>query len=159
MKEVQTQFFRQLYEETKNRTGLDGSFYPDLVGFDLALEGIDAAGTYFVTIGAYFDDTHLYMSTGFCEKTEDGAYEYLLLADAQERFPQAYKKWMEKLDGLPRLRQSKWSRWDCLLDPEGNMLNFRDQSAQIRLLDEMDTLCGWFAEDLFRYWIQPLTQE
>ena len=159
MNEVQEQFFHKLEAKLQKKTGLDTCSYTNAA--ELFWGSFSKSGaTYYPLLGVYFD-TYLYVCFGFAEETENG-YFYIPLADAQEKFPRIYRKWIKKLDALadlPRLHRSKKTYWRYLLDSEDNQLDFRDKSAQIRLIDEMDALCKWFADDLIQNWIIPLTRE
>ena len=95
----------------------------------------------------------------FSEETEDGGHPFIPLADAEAYFPDVYRKWIEKLDALenfPKFRQTKWERWLYWEDPEGARLNFKDHSAQIKLIDEMAPQCKLISDCLVKDLIGPL---
>lgn len=158
--EVQEQFFQKLDAKIRKKTGLSSCLYTN--GIDLMLGEFSRSGTmYYADLGIFFG-TYLYVCFGFSEKAGDGGYHYIPLADAQDKFPRTYRKWMKKLDALEdlsRFCQSELTRWSYLLDSEGSKLDFQAKTAQIRLIDEMETLCRWFADDVVRHWILPLTRE
>lgn len=157
MDDVTEQFFHNLCKDIGKKTKL--KVFPGPNCADIFLETFAKRNKkYHALIGLYID-TWLYVDFGFAEETEDGAYSFIPLADAEVRFPDTYRKWMEKLDALEDFagfRQSKWVRWLYLEDSESARLNFKDHSAQIRLIDEMDQLCGFLGGCLVKDLLLPL---
>lgn len=155
MDDVKAEFFQKLNKGIKRRTKLETCLYLD--GVDVLLGSFTRKKkTYYVTFGVFID-TYLYACFGFSEKTEGGGYGFIPLADAEAFFPAAYKKWTGKLDALEILpKQNKLMRWEYLEDSEGARLNFKDNSAQIKLIDEMDKQCKFIVDGLVRDFIRPL---
>lgn len=157
MDEVTERFFENLCAEIARETRLE--VFPYTSCADIFLDTFTEKGsTYHAVIGLSID-TCLYVEFGFSEETEDGGFPFIPLAEAEARFPAEYSKWIQKLDALEDLtgfHQTKWVKWRWLEDPEGARLNFKDYSAQIKLIDEMDLQCKWISDSLIRELIQPL---
>lgn len=157
MDDVTACFFQKLCEEIEKKTKLKTLPYTNCA--DIFLDTLTKGSkNYHVVIGIDVD-TYLYVGFGFSEETEDGGHPFIPLADAEAYFPDVYRKWIEKLDALenfPKFRQTKWARWLYWEDPEGARLNFRDHSAQIKLIDEMAPQCKLISDCLVKDLIGPL---
>ena len=157
MNDMTELFFEKLCMEIRKKTKLEVFPYTNCA--DIFLETFTRKNQRCLVVMGVGIDTFLYVGVGFCEETEDGNYPYLPLTEAKARFPGIYKKWMEKLDALENfagLRQSKWTKWKYLEDSEGARLNFKDHTAQIRLIDEMDRQCKYISDSLVNGLIRPL---
>lgn len=157
MNDVKEQFFQKLDRRIKRRTKLETYLYLD--GLDILLGSFTRKKeTYYITLGLFID-TYLYACFGFSKEIEEGGYRFIPLTDAEALFPAAYRQWMGKLDALEiSFRQSKLTRWWYLEDSEGARLNFKDDSAQIKLMDEMDMQCKFIVDGLVRDFIRPLAE-
>lgn len=157
MDDVTACFFQKLCEEIEKKTKLKTLPYTNCA--DIFLDTLTKGSkNYHVVIGIDVD-TYLYVGFGFSEETEDGGHPFIPLADAEAYFPDVYRKWIEKLDALenfPKFRQTKWARWLYWEDPEGARLNFKDHSAQIKLIDEMAPQCKLISDCLVKDLIGPL---
>lgn len=157
MDDVTERFFLNLGKEIEKKTKLEVFSYANCA--DIFLDAFTARNKkYHAAIGLYID-TYLYVDFGFSEETEDSGYPFIPLAEAEARFPSTYRKWIKKLDSLEYFagsRQTKWVKWLYLEDSEGARLNFKDHSAQIKLIDEMDLQCKWISDSLVKDLIQPL---
>lgn len=76
-------------------------------------------------------------------------------------FPSIFGKWIDKinsLDNLPRMKQSQKTFWFYAEDAQGDKLNFnfKECSAQIKLIDEMDLQCNYICDSLIELVIKPL---
>ena len=81
------------------------------------------------------------------------------LEEAEAAFPSIYRKWIDKLellDNLPRINRFPRSRWFYAEDAQGAKFNFRDYSAQIKLIDEMNSQCKFICDNLVDLVIKPL---
>lgn len=157
MGEVTERFFQKLCEQVEKKTKLKTLSYTNCA--DIFLDAFTIEGKNYHAVAGIDVDTYLYIGFGFSEETEDGRHPFIPLADAEACFPDIYKIWMEKLDALENFtefRQTKWEKWMYLEDSEGARLNFKDHSAQIKLIDEMDLQCKWISDSLVRDLIQPL---
>lgn len=157
MEDITERFFLNLGKEIEKKTKLEVFSYANCA--DIFLDAFTAGDKkYHAVIGLYID-TYLYVDFGFLEETEDGGYSFIPLAEAEARFTSTYEKWIKKLDSLKYFtgfHQTKWVKWHYLEDPEGARLNFKDYSAQIRLIDEMDLQCKYVGGSLVRDLILPL---
>lgn len=157
MNDMTELFFEKLCMEIRKKTKLEVFPYTNCA--DIFLETFTRKNQRCLVVMGVGIDTFLYVGVGFCEETEDGNYPYLPLTEAKARFPGIYKKWMEKLDALENfagLRQSKWTKWKYLEDSEGARLNFKDHTAQIKLMDELDRQCKFISDCLVVDLILPL---
>ena len=157
MGEVTERFFQKLCEQVEKKTKLKTLPYTNCA--DIFLDAFTIEGKNYHAVAGIDIDTYLYIGFGFSEETEDGRHPFIPLADAEACFPDIYKTWMEKLDALENFtefRQTRWEKWMYLEDSEGARLNFKDCSAQIKLIDEMDLQCRFISDGLVRDLIQPL---
>lgn len=112
------------------------------------------------TLGIEYDP-YLYVCFGFSESGKEGGLSYIPLEEAARAYPAFYKKWigrLMRLPGLPKLRQSRLSRWFYVEDSWGARMNFGDYSAQIALVDQMDQQCEFLCNYICGQILLPLMQ-
>ncbi len=88
--------------------------------------------------------------------------EYLRIDDAKKIFPTIYRASIEKLEnmeGVPKLYHYPRSKYFFLEDSRGNRLNFKDYTAQIELIDEMDQQCKYISDYIINFIINPLLED
>lgn len=157
MNDMTELFFEKLCMEIRSRTGLEALPYTKCA--DIFLETVPKGNRTFRIVVALDIDTFLYAGFGFCEEAGDGSFPLIPLADAEAAIPSIYRKWMQKLNALENsveFCQTKWEKWFYLEDAEGARLNFKDHTAQIRLIDEMDRQCKYISDSLVNGLIRPL---
>ena len=89
----------------------------------------------------------------------DEDMQLLRLDEAEKRFPSIYKEWTEKLESLediPKFKRWTHSRYFLLENSRGAQLNFRDYSAQVELIDEMNQQCKYICDNIVDLIIKPL---
>jgi len=158
MDDVQTEFLRKLDTVIKRRTKLETHPYPYGLYIFLS-EFTHRKHTYHVTLG-FEIDSQLVVLIGFTQKTEEDFY-FLELREAESIFPVLYRKWMNKIEALDypqKFRSYKKSKWIYAENSRGERLNFKDYSAQIQLIDEMDLQCKYIADDVIKLMIKPLLE-
>ena len=158
MEDVQAQFFENLNAMIKRKTKLKTC--PYTYGLYIFLsEFTHKKHTYNVTLGLEIDN-QLVIVVGFTEWNKDGDdFYYIQLDKAESTFPVAYRKWtnkIESLDNLQKFRRGQKSRWIYAENSKGDVLNFKDNSAQIQLIDEMDLQCKFIADYVIKLIIKPL---
>ena len=152
--DITVQFFHNLNILLRKKTKLETVPYDRDV--DIYLKEFSCRKrTYVVTL--FIDiDTYLEACVGFCEIS---GVTLLRLDEAEKRFPSIYKEWIEKLDsleGIPKLKRWTHSRYFLLENSRGAQLNFKDQSAQIELIAEMDQQCKYICDSIVDFVITPL---
>lgn len=158
MDDVTVEFFKKLNSMIRKKAKVKTILYED--GVDIFLETFThKKHTYYIILYPSIDYLgKLIIQFGFSEKYED-SYPYLYLEDAETTFPSNYKKWVDKLeslDNLHKIRRSPMSRWFYAEDTKGAHLDFKDYSAQIELIDEMDLQCKFISDNLVNLVIKPL---
>lgn len=159
MDAVTEQFFKKMGSMITKKANIDTIAYRKEV--DIVLESFThKKHTYLVLLcPSIIDLNELIITFGFSEETEDGISPYLRLDEAEATFPAIYRKWigkLEALDNLPRINRSQSSRWFYAEDAQGAKLNFKDYSAQIKLIDEMNLQCKFICDNLVDFVIKPL---
>lgn len=159
MDAITVQFFKKLGSTMKRKANV--STFPYTNSVDIFLETFThKKHTYHVILcPSIIDSNELIIDFGFSEEIEDGYSPYLNLEEAEAAFPSIYRKWIDKLeslDNLPRINRSQKSRWFYAEDAQGARLNFKDYSAQIKLIDEMNLQCKYICDNLIDLVIKPL---
>lgn len=159
MNAVTEQFFEKLGSMIKRKANVDTIPYTNSV--DIFLETFThRKHTYHVILcPSIFDSNELIILFGFSEETEDGYFPYMRLEEAEAAFPSICRKWIDKLESLenlPRINRSQRTRWFYAEDAQGAKLNFKDYSAQIKLIDEMNSQCKFICDNLVDLVIKPL---
>lgn len=158
MYDVQAQFFKNLNAIIKKKTKLETRPYTDALYVFLS-EFTHRKHTYNVTLGFEIYD-ELEVVIGFKQNTEDDDVYFLRLDDAENIFPRIFREWMDKIDSLDywqKFRRYPRSRWIYVENSRGDRLNFKDNSAQIQLIEEMDLQCKFIADYITKLIIKPLT--
>ena len=159
MEDVNAQFFKKLGSMVARKGNVSTIYYTNAV--DIFLETFThKKHTYHVILCPSITDMNeLIILFGFSEETEDGRFPYLRLEEAEATFPSVYRKWIDKLeslDNLPKIGRFQRARWFYAEDTRGAHLNFKDYSAQIQLIDEMNLQCKFICDNLVKLVIKPL---
>jgi len=159
MDDITIQFFKKLGSMIAKAAETSTIYYTDAV--DIFLEKFTCKRhNYYVILSlSIIDLKELIIMLGFSEDDKENNYPYLRLEDAETAFPSIYRKWMDKLeslDDLPKIRRFQKARWFYVEDTQGAHLNFKNYSAQIKLIDEMDLQCKFICESLVNLVIKPL---
>lgn len=159
MEDVTAQFFKKLSSMIERKATVSTIYYSNAI--DIFLDTFTyKRHTYHVILSpSIVDLNELTILFGFSEETEDGRYPYLRLEEAEAAFPSIYRKWIDKLEALenlPRINRFPRARWFYAEDTQGAKLNFKDYSAQIKLIDEMDVQCKFICGNLVNLVIRPL---
>jgi len=153
--DIQAEFFQKLDAIIRRRSKLETDLYTS--GVDVYLEEFTfRKHSYCVTLSIFFDPS-LYVSVRF-QKIDD-EYIALTLDAAEQTFPSIYRAWMKKLDslqGVPKFRNATRSKWFYLENSRGEQLNFKDKTAQVELMDEMDQQCKYIGDYIVKLIIKPL---
>jgi len=160
MDDVTTRFFQKLDGMIRRKTKLETDLYAnnklDVYLKDFTHRRHPYCVKLFVEI-----DTYLIVGVAFSEVAEDDIIT-LRLDEAERIFPSIYREWMGKLDalaGVPRFRHWPRSKYFELEDSRGAKLNFKDYSAQIALIDEMDRQCRYIGGYIINRLIKPLLED
>lgn len=157
MEEIQEQFFENLSSIIKRKTKLETFVYTDCIWIFLS-EFTQRKHTYDVTL-VIVRGEQLEIRIGFSECDEDDNFYFIRLDEAERMFPVVYRKWINKIESLENLqkfRRYPRSRWIYAEDSKGDRLTFKDYSAQIRLIEEMDLQCKFIADYVVKLIINPL---
>lgn len=159
MNAVTEQFFEKMDSIIRRKANVDT--IPYTKSLDIFLETFThKKHTYNVILcPSVIDLNELIILFGFSEETEDGHFPYMRLEEAEAAFPSIYRKWIDKLESLehlPRINRFPRSRWFYVEDAQGTHLNFKDYSAQIGLIDEMNFQCKFICDNLISLVINPL---
>ncbi len=157
MDDVQAQFFKMLNSLIKRKTKMETCYYTNAV-YVFLTSFTHRKHTYRVTLGFELYE-QLVALIGFTEETEENDFYFLRLDDAENNFPTVYRKWINKIESLDNLQKfRRWpkSRWIYVENSRGEQLNFKDYSAQIELIDEMDFQCKFIVDSIVKYVINPL---
>lgn len=159
MDDVTAQFFKKLSAMIRKKAKVETIYYTKAM--DVFLETFThKKHTYHVILSpSTVDMNELVIRFGFSEESEEGDFPYLRLEDAESAFPAIYRRWIDKLeslDNLPKIRRFPRARWFYAEDTKGAQLNFKDYSAQIKLIDEMDLQCRFISDNLVNLVIKPL---
>lgn len=157
MDDVQAEFLENLNTIIKKKTKLKTRPYTNALDVFLS-EFTHRKHTYKVTL-----------SLAICGKlevdivfTQDTAEDSGVLRRdvAENTFPRIYREWMNKIDSLDYLQKFGWytyGRYAYVENSRGEQLNFKDNSAQIQLIEEMDLQCKFIADYITKLIIKPLT--
>lgn len=159
MDAVAEQFFKKMCSMIRRKANVEAIPYTKSV--DIFLETFThKKHTYHVILClSIIDLNELIVLFGFSEGIEDDYSPYMRLEEAEAAFPSIYRKWIDKLESLenlPRINRFPRSRWFYAEDTQGTHLNFKDYSAQIKLIDEMNLQCKFICDNLVDLVIKPL---
>lgn len=159
MEDTTAHFFKKLGSMVARKANVSAIYYTNAV--DIFLDTFTHKDhTYHVILSpSIIDLNELIVLFGFSEETEDGKYPYLCLEEAETIFPSIYREWIDKLESLenlPRINRFRRARWFYVEDTQGAKLNFKDYSAQIKLIDEMNLQCRFICNNLVNLVIKHL---
>lgn len=156
MDDVTAQFFQELDVKIRRKTKLKTILFTNALNVYLK-EFTYRKHCYVVKLFVDFDPC-LEVGVAFSEII-DGDIQLLRLDEAEKRFPSIYKEWIEKLEsleGIPQFKRWIYSRYFFLENSRGAQLNFRDYSAQVELVDEMNLQCKYICDNIVNLIIKPL---
>lgn len=156
MDDITAQFFQELDVRIRRKTKLGTSLFNNALDVYLN-EFTYRKHPYVVKLFVDFDP-FLEVGIAFSE-TIDEDMQLLRLDEAEKRFPSIYREWIEKLDSLEDISKFKrftHSRYFLLENSRGAQLNFRDYSAQVELIDEMNQQCKYICDNIVNLIIKPL---
>lgn len=161
MDDVQAQFFQKLDCIIRRETQLKTQVGTQ--GLDIYVKAFPYwKRIYTVTISIfyYYEMPFLVAGIGFVEREKNEFF--LPLDEAEQRFPVPYRQWTSKLDSLaniPKWKQAASYRYFKLANTRGSFMNFADYSAQIELIDEMESQCRYISDTIIQLLIYPLLEE
>lgn len=159
MDDITAQFFQELDAKIRRRTKLETTLFTNALNVYLKKF---AYRKHFYVVKLFVDfDPYLEVGMAFSEITDDDII-LLRLDEAEKRFPSIYKEWIEKLESLkdiPKFKRWTHSRYFLLENSRGAQLNFRDNTAQIELIDEMNQQCKYICDNIVNRIIRPLLED
>lgn len=156
MDDITAQFFQELDVRIRRKTKLETNLFTNALNVYLK-EFTYRKHSYVIKLFVDFDPC-LEVGIAFSEIIDEDM-RLLRLDEAEKRFPSICKEWTEKLESLediPKFKRWTHSRYFLLENSRGAQLNFRDYSAQVELIDEMNQQCKYICDNIVDLIIKPL---